>query len=262
MFGAVIGDIVGSIYERHNIKSTFFDLFSQRSRFTDDSVMTIAVANWLMCRNHSHASLIAILQEYGRKYPNAGYGFKFKHWLYSNNTIPYNSWGNGSAMRVSPVGMYCSNINDVLALSKISAEVTHNHPEGIKGAQAIASAVFLAKEGKSKIEIKDFIETRFGYNLNRTCAEIRKEYKFDVSCQGSVPEAIICFLEGTDFETTLRLAVSLGGDSDTIAAMACSIASQTYSIPRSITAECIKRLPQDLKKVMEAFECAFKVNPK
>ena len=225
MLGSIIGDIIGSIYEFHNVKRTDFNLFSKDSRFTDDSTMTIAVAKWLVeDSEHSKHTLVETMQKLGRSHPDRGYGGNFRRWLFSRNPLPYNSWGNGSAMRVSPVGLYAKKLSEALELAKISAEVTHNHPEGIKGAQAIAASVFLAKEGLTKSFIKKYITRKFGYNLDRSINDIRKGYTFDVSCQGSVPEAIIAFLEGNSFEEVIRLAVSIGGDSDTIACMAGAIA--------------------------------------
>lgn len=229
MLGAIIGDIIGSFYEWNNVKTIDFDLFPKEATFTDDTVMTLAVAKWLIeDKNHTDAGLVKTMQELGRKYPNAGYGGHFYDWIFSNNPLPYNSWGNGSAMRVSPVGLAANNIEDTLHLAEVSAAVTHNHPEGIKGAQAIAACVFYNRTltgnlNERKQFIKDYVERSFGYNLSRSLDEIRPSYKFDVSCQGSVPEAIIAFLEAETLEECARKAVSLGGDSDTIAAMACSI---------------------------------------
>lgn len=228
MLGAIFGDIVGSTRELYNIKSKDFELLPRGSRFTDDTVMTLAVARWLMeDATHSSTKLVTIMQDMGRCYSNAGYGGSFIRWIFSDNPQPYNSWGNGSAMRVSPVGLIASNIDEALQLAKITASVTHNHPEGIKGAQAIAACVFLNRLPGSLDErkryIKDYVERTFNYDLSRTLDEIRSIYKFDVSCQGSVPEAIIAFLEAESLEDCARNAVSIGGDSDTIAAMACSI---------------------------------------
>ncbi|MDR2019648.1 MAG: ADP-ribosylglycohydrolase family protein [Treponema sp.] len=236
ILGAIAGDIIGSPYEFNNVKSLDFELFTNDTYFTDDSVLTTATMYAIL---HSPAPGLAdyakTYRRFGRRYPHRGYGGAFKAWLRADNPKPYNSYGNGSAMRASPVGWYCNSINDVLAEAKISAEVTHNHPEGIKGAQAAASAVYLARTGRSKGEIKTFISEKFGYNLDRTLDEIRAGYEFDVSCQGSVPEAIIAFLESADFENAVRLAVSIGGDSDTIAAIAGGIAEAFYQeIPEDI----------------------------
>lgn len=258
--GAIIGDIIGSVYEFHNVKTTDFELFTGRSRFTDDSVMTVAVIQWLMDDPmHSTQELVQIMQKFGRAYPTRGYGSSFRQWLFSEQPKPYNSWGNGSAMRVSPVGLYASTLPEALQLARESAEVTHNHPEGIKGAQAIAASVFLAKEGRTKPYIKEYIEQTFGYDLNRTINEIRTYYTFDVSCQGSVPEAIIAFLEGNSFEEVIRLAVSIGGDSDTIACMAGAIAACRYTVPDEIETRCKNILAKDkgLLELVELFEAKY-----
>ena len=255
MLGALVGDIIGSVYERRNTKSTDFELFTRRSRFTDDTMMTLAVARWLLeDEGHTERYLIECMQELGRRYPRAGYGRAFKRWLNEENPQPYYSYGNGSAMRVSPVGLYAKTLDEALSLATITASVSHNHPEGVKGAQAIAACVLLCKQGKSKEEIREYVEKTFGYDLHRRVAEIRPSYRFDVSCQGSVPEAIIAFLEGNSFEEVIRLAVSLGGDSDTIGAMAGSIAACMYPIPEWIAERCINMLPEDLKEIEEDFK--------
>lgn len=254
MLGAITGDIIGSIYEFANTKSTQFDLFTPWSSFTDDSVMTLAVAKWLMeDEAHTLHYLIFCMQELGNRYPNAGYGGNFSAWLREDEPQPYYSWGNGAGMRVSPVGLYARTLDEALALAALTASVSHNHPEGVKGAQAIATSVFLCKQGKSKQEVKEYIENAFGYNLHRSIAEIRPRYDFDVSCQGSVPEAIIAFLEGKSFEEVIRLAISLGGDSDTIGAMAGGIAACCYDIPLTITDRCNALLTEDLKEIQHQF---------
>ncbi|MBO5799544.1 MAG: DUF1810 family protein [Paludibacteraceae bacterium] len=248
--GAMAGDIIGSRFEWHPNKSTDFELFSSSSKFTDDTVMTVAVAAWL----DSEHSLCSLLQHYGNLYPNAGYGGRFRAWLKESNPQPYNSFGNGSAMRVSPVGWAFDTLEETLAMAAKSAEPTHNHPEGVKGAQAVAACIFLARKGKSKQEIKEYVSNKFDYDLDRTCDEIRLRYKFDVTCQGSVPESIIAFLESGDFESSVRLAVSLGGDADTQAAIAGSIAEAYYGgVPKNIKFEVIKRLPVDFINVMLSF---------
>jgi len=232
ILGAIAGDIIGSSYEFNNVKSLDFELFTNDTYFTDDSVLTVATMYAILYQT----GYARTYHRFGKYYPHRGYGSKFNSWILSDNPEPYNSWGNGSAMRVSPIGWYCDNIDDVLAEAKKSAEVTHNHPEGIKGAQAAASAVYLARTGKSKNKIKQFIIDNFGYDLNRTIDEIRPEYQFNESCQGTVPEAIIAFLDSTDYENAIRLAVSLGGDSDTIAAITGGIAEAFYKeIPEEIT---------------------------
>jgi ADP-ribosylglycohydrolase len=232
ILGAFAGDIIGSAYEFDNVKSVDFKLFPKGTYFTDDSVLTAATMDVLL----SEYDYTETYQEYGQLYPHRGYGGNFNDWIYSSDPKPYKSWGNGSAMRASPIGWYCDSIDAVLAEAKKSAEVTHNHPEGIKGAQAAAVAVYLARTGKTKNEIKQFIVDKFGYNLDRTLDKIRPSYGFDVSCQGSVPEAIIAFLESADFENAVRLAVSIGGDSDTIACITGGIAEAFYkTIPENIT---------------------------
>jgi ADP-ribosylglycohydrolase len=254
MIGAIAGDVIGSIREWHNVKTTDFVLFEPKCRFTDDSVLTIAVADSIL-NNKDYASTI---KEYGNRYPHAGYGSFFKKWLSGEIEGPYNSWGNGSAMRVSPVGFAMNSLEEVLLEADKSASVSHNHPEGVKGAQAVASSIFLARTGSSKDEIKAYITKQFGYNLSRTLDEIRPDYSFDVSCQGSVPEAITAFLESNDVEDCLRKAISLGGDSDTIGCMAGGIAQAFYKeIPPVIISEARKRLPEDLLEIVDAFEKRF-----
>lgn len=254
MLGALVGDIVGSIYEFHNTKSVDFDMFTPWNNFTDDSVMTLAVAKWLIeDEAHTINYLIGCMQELGNRYPNAGYGSRFGMWLEEEEPQPYNSWGNGAGMRVSPVGLYAKTLDEALALAAITASVSHNHPEGVKGAQAIAASVFLCKEGKAKQEIKEYVEKTFYYNLNRTTSEIRPFYRFDVSCQGSVPEAIIAFLEGNSFEEVIRLAISIGGDSDTIGCMAGAIAACMYPIPDDISEKCDTILTNDLRETKDQF---------
>lgn len=254
MLGALVGDIIGSTYEILGTKRTDFELFEEGCRFTDDSVMTLAVAKWLVeDKKHTSKKLIKCMQELGKKHPYAGYGGLFYAWLFNNNPQPYNSWGNGAGMRVSPVGLYAKTLDEALALAAVTASVSHNHPEGIKGAQAIATSVFLCKQGKSKQEIKDYVENTFGYNLHRTIAETRPRYGFDVSCQGSVPEAIIAFMEGNTFEEVIRLAISLGGDSDTIGCMAGAIAACRYPIPHEIAERCNSILTDDLREIKDKF---------
>lgn len=257
MLGAIAGDIIGSYYEHSRMKFYDFKLFQSRSKFTDDTVMTLAVARWLLeCAEDGHPKdkLISIMQELGREYPRAGYGYRFNKWLNSEDPQPYNSWGNGGAMRVSPVGLYAETLDQALDLAKRSAEVSHNHPEGIKGAQAVAAAVWMAKHGHSKDKIRDCIISQFQYDLNRTVEEIRPEYLWEISSQGSVPEAIICFLDGKDFEDTIRLAISLGGDADTMACIAGAISACIYPIPQEIEEECKRRLPPLLYHTMQRFE--------
>ena len=252
--GAVAGDIIGSIYEWNATKKTDFYLFTPFSKYTDDTVMTVANADWL----NTGDSLLGIMQDYGNRFPHAGYGGMFRSWLREDDPKPYNSFGYGSAMRVSPVGWVFNTLEETLEAAKTSAEITHNHPEGIKGAQATAACIFMARTGKSKEEIKEYIELTFGYDLSRTCDEIRPNYKFDVTCQGSVPESIIAFLESTDFENALRLAISLGGDADTMGAITGGIAEAYYGdVPVHIRKEVLKRLPNDFIEVLQKFYCKY-----
>jgi len=255
--GALAGDIIGSVYEFNNIRTTDFPLFTNLSTYTDDTVMTLAVANKIL-RNSTYT---VEMQRLGRRYPGTSYGSRFREWLFSEDPRPYFSYGNGSAMRVSPVAYAFENIEDVISEAGMCAEVTHNHPEGIKGARAVASAVFLARKGSSKKEIKDFIINRFNYDLNRKTDDIRKVYQFDESCQGSVPEAIICFLESSDFENAIRLAVSIGGDSDTIASVTGAIAEAFYKdIGSEIKRRVLEYLPDDLLSILLEFSGVYKNN--
>ena len=255
MLGAIAGDIIGSPYEgrRRNIKTTEFPLFSDVSHFTDDTVLTIAVADAIM-HGGSYAEKF---KEYYRYYPRAGYGGAFKRWALSDSMQPYGSWGNGSAMRVSPVAFAFDALEEVLQEAASSAAVTHDHPEGIKGAQAIASAIFLARSGKSKPDIRDYVENAFDYDLSEPLDSIREWYAKDfteASCQGSVPQAITAFLESNDFEDAIRKAISIGGDSDTIACMAGGIAEAFYGgVPRDIDDEVMSRLDERLGMVLLEF---------
>lgn len=261
MFGAILGDMIGSPYEFDmGNKSKEFPLFSKRSSYTDDTVMTIAVADvflndsLLMNEAVIRQRLIESMHKYGKLFPNAGYGGRFGMWLFLDGTEPYNSWGNGSAMRVSSVAWLFDDLGMVRLMARLSAEVTHNHPEGIKGAEATASAIFLARTGRSKAEIKRYIENEFGYDLSRTCDEIRPSYHHVESCQETVPEAITAFLEGESFEDVVRTAVSLGGDCDTLTCIAGSIAEGFYGVSEQLKQECLNRLPDELKTVLEQFD--------
>jgi len=250
MLGAISGDVIGSFYEHRPNKSIEFQLFHERSRFTDDSVMTVAVAHAILKKGDYGVSM----RKFGRTYPNAGYGASFMEWIFEPESQSYNSWGNGSAMRVSPVGFAFDAMDEVLSEAKRSAEVSHNHPEGIKGAQATALAIFLARTGASKESIRKEITQRFHYNLDRTVEQIRPSYEFDVSCQGTVPEAIVCFLDSTDYEDGIRKAVSLGGDSDTLACITGGIAHAYYKgVPAEITKRVRELLPLDLLRVLDKF---------
>jgi len=251
IIGAVIGDVIGSVFEWNNIKSTDFDLFNAKCDFTDDTVLTISIADCILNKK----DFAKTIWEYGRKYRGRGYGGSFRNWLQQDNLKPYGSFGNGSAMRASAVGFAFNDIDTVMELAKQSAEVTHNHPEGIKGAQATATAIFLAKQGKSKQEIKDYITQTFDYNLDFTLDEIRPTYIFDVTCQGSVPQAIVAFLESSDFENAIRLAISIGGDSDTIACITGGIASAYYKqISKEIMGFVVDKLPNEYIEIMNKFD--------
>ena len=261
LYGAIIGDIVGSRFEGRGkkIKTKDFEFFAPDCRFTDDTVMTVAVADAVLKAVREEDGRIfrkAVeysLQSWGRKYPHAGYGGRFKEWIYSDRPMPYNSFGNGSAMRISSAAWVSDSMFDTRENARVTARVTHNHFEGVKGAMAVASAIFLARQGKSKEEIKNYIETEFDYNLSRKLDDIRPTYKFDVTCQGSVPEAIIAFLESENFEDAVRNAVSLGGDADTQAAIAGSIAEAFYRIPNHLITKCREYLPSDMLEVVDRF---------
>jgi ADP-ribosylglycohydrolase len=252
MLGAIAGDIIGSVYERSPIKTTDFPLFDRYSHPTDDTILTVALADSIL-----HGSDFAIkLKEYFRRYPHAGYGGTFMKWALSLSLRPYNSWGNGSAMRVSPVGFAHSTLEAVLERAKQSAEVTHNHPEAVNGAQATAAAIFLARSGKEKEEIKQYVVKAFGYNLGQPFEQLREGYTFDVSCQGTVPAALIAFFASSDYEDAVRKAVSLGGDSDTLACITGGVAQAFYGgVPNSIKKEVFQRLDEPLTRVVREF-CA------
>lgn len=272
MLGAIIGDTVGSVYEFNNIKTTEFPLFGARNNYTDDSIMTVAVANWLLTDpQHGMDTLEASFLGFAKKYPcpMGGYGGGFHRWLfhpedlgdYGNRNYkpgtrhPYNSFGNGAAMRCSANGWMFDTLEETERVAGLSAAITHSHPEGIKGAQSTAAAIFMARNGKSKNEIRDYISTKYGYNLNRTCNEIRPVYDWDSSCQGTVPEAMVAFLDSTDFESAIRLAVSLGGDSDTLACITGGIAEAFYKeIPNDIALKIWALLPDDFKDILKEMQ--------
>jgi len=261
MIGAILGDIIGSPYEfdqdKELVADKKFPLFCQRSRFTDDTVMTVAVAEGLMNGygdpGKSRLEVIRSMRSWGGRYPRAGYGTRFVRWLSAADPQPYGSFGNGSAMRVSSAAWLYPTLDQVLEYASVSAEVTHNHPEGIKGAQATAAAIFLGRTGASKAEIKEYLEKTFGYDLSRTIDQIRPAYHHVESCQETVPQAATAFLEGTSFEDVIRTAVSLGGDADTLTAIAGSMAEGFYGVPEELAAQCKARLPQDLLEVLERF---------
>ncbi len=275
MLGAIIGDVVGSVYEFNNIKTTKFPLFSENSMFTDDSLMSIAVAMWLLDSDHSSAELEQCILNIANRYPNpmGGYGSGFNKWLFHPEYLyeyrdaqhlhdyrggtrhPYNSFSNGAAMRVSACGWYAQSIEDALYWGKRSAEITHNHPEGIKGAQAVASSIFMGRHGATKQDISRFIERQFGYDLHRTCDEIRPYYRYESSCMETVPQAIVAFIDSNDFESAVRLSVSLGGDSDTLACITGGIAEAYYgNIPQSIEEHVMKLLPEEYQGVVRRIQ--------
>ena len=265
MYGAILGDMIGCPYEfDRGSKTKNFPLFIEESEFTDDSVMTIAVAEALLKAKEeglledldANADLIRrylteSMKAWGRKYPGAGYGVRFYSWLFISNSEPYGSFGNGSAMRVAPAGWLMETAADTMKLAKLTAEVTHNPPEGIKGAEATAAAIFMARKGFSKESIKGMIIKEFGYDLSRTCDEIRPGYHHVESCQETVPEAITAFLEGKDFEDVIRTAVSLGGDCDTLTCIAGSMAEAFYGVPEELKEECRMRLPEGMLEVLD-----------
>lgn len=260
MYGAILGDIIGSPFEfDRGDKTKDFKLFSRRSHFTDDSVMTLAVCEALLKVGQDvtvkeiEDAVISSMQSWGRRYPHAGYGGYFRRWLTARHPEPYNSYGNGSAMRVSAVGWLYDSLEKTRTVAKATTNVTHNHPEGIKGAEATASAIFMARNGSSKEEIKKYIENEFHYDLNRTLNEIRPGYHMDETCQKTIPEAIIAFLEAKDFEDAIRNAVSLGGDTDTLGAITGSIAEAYYGIPEWLITECRKRINKDMRIVLDDF---------
>jgi len=261
MYGAILGDIIGSPYEfDQGEKTKEFPLFCERSEFTDDTVMTLAVADALMDvtadmpDDQIKARITGMLRWHGKRHPNAGYGLMFRRWLRSKYPEPYGSFGNGSAMRVAAAGWLFDDLTTVRRMARLSAEVTHDHPEGIKGAEAVACAIFLARDGSTKEEIKDFVETIFDYDLSRTCDEIRPGYHHVESCQETVPEAITAFLEGESFEDVIRTAVSLGGDCDTLTCIAGSMAEAFYGVPEELKTQCRGYLTEDLLKVLQRFD--------
>ncbi len=271
MLGAIIGDTVGSVYEFNNTKSLDFPLFSEGSIYTDDSIISLAVAKWLIVdKEHTHRELERIMVEFAERYPNpcGSYGGGFLNWLFypekidkgENSEIstvryPYKSWGNGSAMRVSAVGWVFDTLEETERVAEISASITHNHTEGIKGAQATAAAIYLARMGSSKEDIKNYIESKYGYDLSRNWDDLHLTYRWDSSCQGTVPEAIIAFLSSSNFEDAIRRAVALGGDSDTLACITGAIAEAFYQeIPKEMVLETINRLPKYLRDTLEDFQ--------
>ncbi len=265
MIGAIIGDIAGSIYEFNNIKTTDFPIISEDCFFTDDTVMTVAVAEALIKggRNEekTEKEMIKAMRKYGKIYPDAGYGLRFCQWLSSSDPKPYNSFGNGSAMRVSPVAWYFHSLEKVEKFAEISAKVTHDHPEGIKGAKATAAAIFMARNGRTKDYIKRYLELKYKYDFSKSLDEIRPAYKFDETCQGTVPVALQVAFESESFEDTLRNAISMGGDSDTLAAIACSVAEGFYPIPAEIKERALAKLDKKLLSMLKKWEEDLSVSP-
>lgn len=265
MYGAILGDIIGAPYEFHpHIKTKAFPLLQPVNTaegayaFTDDSVMTVAVADALLQLEDFHSEdvkygIINSMQYWGGRYPDAGYGDSFFKWLVEPDPEPYNSFGNGAAMRVSPAGWLYRDLYQTRLMARLTAEVSHNHIEGLKGAESVASAIFLARSGATKTEIRDYIVREFGYDLSPTYEQIRPSYRYDVTCQGTVPAALISFLEGDGFEDTVRNAVFLCGDADTLGCIAGSIAEAYYGIPDDLIVECRKRLPNEILSVLDAF---------
>jgi ADP-ribosylglycohydrolase len=249
MIGAIAGDIIGSVYEWENIKTKQFELFSPDCFFTDDTILSVALAESIL----TGANYASLMRAYYRRYPDAAYGARFRGWAQSHGAQPYNSWGNGAAMRISPVGFAFDTLDEVLVQATKYTAVTHNHPEGIKGAQSVAAAIFLARAGNTKDDIRRYTVANFNYDLSRSVDEIRPAYEFDESCQGTVPEAIVCFLESTDFEDAIRNAISLGGDSDTLACIAGGIAQAFYGVPASIADRAMSILDEDLRSVTTRF---------
>jgi type I restriction enzyme M protein len=259
MIGAIIGDIAGSRFEWHNHKSKEFELFTNRCGPTDDSIMTLAVAKAIMNCAGDYSRLeseaISCMQEYGRRYPDAGYGGRFYRWIFSSNPKPYNSYGNGAAMRVSPCGFAAKSLEEAMLLARTVTQVTHNHPESMKAAEAVISAIYLARIGKTLDEIQDSITERY-YRIDFTLDEIRPSYHFDVSCQGSVPQAFAALFESSGFEDAIRNAISIGGDSDTIAAITGGMAEAYYGVPEDIRKQAMGFLDDDLSGILLEFEKA------
>ena len=256
MLGAIAGDTIGSVYEFNNAKSSDFELFTPASSFTDDSILSVATAEVILSGERTSQAYSDAYKRYARRYPDppGGYGARFNEWVKSASSRPYNSWGNGSAMRVSPVGWVCNSWDEVMAEAELTAAVTHNHPEGIKGAQATAGAIYLARAGDSKAMIADKIEAFFGYDLDRDLDELWEDYQYNESCQETVPEAIIAFLAATDFESAIRNAVFLGGDSDTLTCITGAIAEAFYGgVPEAIAQQVWQRLDEPLQTVASAF---------
>lgn len=260
MLGAIIGDIVGSRFEWHNNKTKDFTFLTHSSFVTDDSIMSLAIAKAILMCNGDYQKLsefaVKCMQEVGRPYPHCGYGGMFRHWIYSDDPAPYNSFGNGAAMRVSACGFAATSLKEAVNMSRMVTEVTHNHPEGIRGAEATTVAIFLARQGKSILEIRDYINAHY-YPMDFTLEGIREEYSFDETCQGTVPQALMAFFESEGFEDTIRNAISLGGDSDTLAAIAGGIAETYYGIPADIRKHALTFLDKRLLQILKDFENVY-----
>jgi ADP-ribosylglycohydrolase len=254
MLGAIVGDVIGSVHEGVGTKTKDFPLFVPRSTFTDDSVLTVAVAEWIL----SGQDLVDLLHVYYRNYPDRGYGGMFLDWAFDRLREPYNSFGNGAAMRVSPVGFAFETIEEVLVWAERSAAVTHNHPEGVRGAQATAAAIYLARRGQSKNQIRGALESQFGYDLSAPLDEIRPTYRFDETCQQTVPQALAAFFESTNYEDAIRNAISLGGDADTLACITGRIAEAHYrGVPRHLAEPVRAMLDKPLLAVVDRFREQF-----
>jgi ADP-ribosylglycohydrolase len=255
VLGAILGDIVGSVHEWERTKKKDFPLFVPRSTFTDDSVLTIAVAEWIL----TNQDLVDLFHDYTDRYPDRGYGGMYRHWMVTRSREPYNSFGNGAAMRVSPVGFAFDTLEEVLHWAERSAAVTHNHPEGIRGAQATAAAVFWARSVRDKAEIRRLLAERFGYDLGFTLDQIRPTYRFNETCQQTVPQALVAFLESTGYEDAIRNAISLGGDADTLACITGGIAEAYYGVPKDLSGQCLERLDNRLAAVVQRFRDRFRL---
>ena len=259
ILGAIAGDVIGSVYEFNPTKKHDFELFREGMSPTDDSIMTLAVAEWILTGGN-YRTLVEIMRKWGARYPypTGGYGGRFSQWLFMDYPQPYNSWGNGSAMRVSAVGFAFPTLEETLRTAEISASVTHNHPEGIKGAQATAAAIFLARNGSDKEEIRKYTEDNFGYDLHRTCSDIRPSYRFEESCQETVPQSLIAFLDSKDYEDAVRLAISMGGDADTMGAITGGVAAAYYGgLPENIYDFVMNSLSEDMLQLIGKFEAGY-----
>lgn len=258
MLGAIAGDVIGSVFEWDNVKSKDFPLLTPESFFTDDSVLTVALAEAIL----AGADYGQVMRAYYRRYPDAGYGGRFREWALSEVPAPYSSWGNGAAMRISPVAYAHGTMEEVLVQAERFTSVTHDHPEGVRGGQATAAAIFIARQGGSKSDIRRFVQDRFGYDLSRTVDQIRPTYEFDESCQGTVPEALICLLEASDFEDAIRNAISIGGDSDTLACIAGAVAEPLFGgVPKPIASAVLGKLDGHLRRVTMEFMARYGMPP-